>query len=175
MTDEEKIIAFAQKKDQQAFSDLYLKYHHMVFFICLKYVKKEDLAQDLCAGVFENLFLKANQYQIKNFKSWLYQSAKNAALMHIRDKKMHLDGDHDMGQVPMEEESIDHQKREEQENRLTYCIGLLKDAQKFCVEQFFFQKQRYQSIAQSLNIPEKQVKSHLQNAKKNLKKCMNHE
>jgi RNA polymerase sigma-70 factor (ECF subfamily) len=58
------------------------------------------------------------------------------------------------------------------EEALRKCIGQLKDEQKQCIELFYYQRKCYQEIASNLRIDEKKVKSHLQNAKRNLKICL---
>ena len=52
------------------------------------------------------------------------------------------------------------------------CIKRLKDEQMQCIRLFYYEKRCYQEIADLLSVDEKKVKSHLQNAKRNLKICL---
>jgi RNA polymerase sigma-70 factor (ECF subfamily) len=52
------------------------------------------------------------------------------------------------------------------------CIERLKAEQKECIQLFYFQNWSYRQIAEILHMDEKKVKSHLQNAKRNLKICL---
>ena len=55
---------------------------------------------------------------------------------------------------------------------LKECIEKLKQEQKTCVELFYYQNKSYREIAKTLEMEEKKVKSYLQNAKRNLKICL---
>jgi RNA polymerase sigma-70 factor (ECF subfamily) len=58
------------------------------------------------------------------------------------------------------------------EKALADCIEKLKDEQKKCIMQFYFEDKCYNEIAKNLSIDENKVKSHLQNGKRNLKLCI---
>ena len=55
---------------------------------------------------------------------------------------------------------------------LNECIEKLKKDQKECVKWFYFENKSYREIAQFPDMDEKKVKSLLQNAKRNLKICL---
>jgi len=57
-------------------------------------------------------------------------------------------------------------------NALQECIQALKKEQKACIELFYYENRCYREISDILNIEEKKVKSYLQNAKRNLKICL---
>jgi RNA polymerase sigma-70 factor (ECF subfamily) len=52
------------------------------------------------------------------------------------------------------------------------CIERLKNEQKECIKQFYFNNKCYSEIAINLGIDDKKVKSYLQNGKRNLKLCL---
>jgi RNA polymerase sigma-70 factor (ECF subfamily) len=58
------------------------------------------------------------------------------------------------------------------ETGLMDCIEKLKNEQKECIRQFYFMDRCYKEIALDLDLDEKKVKSYLQNAKRNLKLCL---
>jgi len=58
------------------------------------------------------------------------------------------------------------------EKALADCIEKLKGEQKECIRQFYYEKRCYNEIAINLDLDEQKVKSHLQNAKRNLKLCL---
>lgn len=155
---------------EKAFTELYERYHHMVFLVCMKYLKNNEDSKDMAMNIFIKLMKDIYRFEITNFKSWLMQITRNACLMHIRDKKMHHV---EMNENYLEEEeSIDQDEKEVELDRLEYCISLLNSDQKQCVELFFIQKQRYKEIEKNTGLDFKQIKSFIQNAKRNLKKCM---
>jgi RNA polymerase sigma-70 factor (ECF subfamily) len=62
--------------------------------------------------------------------------------------------------------------RDDLDQALADCIEKLKDDQKECIRQFYFENRCYNEIAKNLGLEEKKVKSHLQNGKRNLKLCL---
>ena len=70
-------------------------------------------------------------------------------------------------------------QKEELMEELEKAIPLLNFEQRNCIEQFYLQKKSYIEIAESTGYTLMQVKSHIQNGKRNLKllllKRMSHE
>ena len=52
------------------------------------------------------------------------------------------------------------------------CIAKLEEIQRKCVHLFYFKKMTYAEIAQQLNLEMGQVRSRIQNGRRNLKRCM---
>ena len=164
--------------DLDILGELYRRYMHLVFGLCLKYLQNREDASDAVTQVFEKLIAEIPRHDIQNFKSWLYVLAKNHCLMQIRsdksmDKKMDRwikDQEHYMEFYP------DLHPIDEDGNNgysgLKECIEQLKHEQKTCIELFYYQNKSYREIAQTLEMEEKKVKSYLQNAKRNLKICL---
>jgi RNA polymerase sigma-70 factor (ECF subfamily) len=128
--------------------------------------------------VFEKLIVEVPKHDIKKFKSWLYVLAKNHCLMQIRSDKSEArrmeswkkDQGDNMEFYP-DLHPID-EARDEDHPGLKECIEKLKHEQKTCVELFYYKNKSYRQIANDLEMDEKKVKSHLQNAKRNLKICL---
>ncbi len=158
--------------------ELYSRYMHLVYGLCLKYLRNRDDAMDTVMQIFEKLVTEAGQHEVKNFKSWLYVLSKNYCLMLIRSAKSN-------GQkmdlwVKDQEESVEFypqmhpidEERMEENSALGECIDRLKAKQKECVQLFYYQNWSYRQISEILRMEEKKVKSYLQNAKRNLKICL---
>jgi len=58
------------------------------------------------------------------------------------------------------------------DSALEECIERLKEEQKNCIRQFYFENRCYNEISADLNMDVKKVKSYLQNGKRNLKLCL---
>jgi len=166
-TDEELISLYRIKQNAVIFSILYERYSHLVFGTCLKYLKNGQDAEDTAMHLFEHLPEKLIRHKISNFKSWLYMVSKNECFMLLRKRNP-------------ESELIADQfiENSEQENpRLTEihfellekAILELKEEQKNCIELFYLQQFSYQRISKQLGISIKNVKSAIQNGKRNLK------
>ena len=176
--DEVLLDRYRSSGDLEILGELYNRYMHLVFGLCLKYLQNRDDASDAVMEVFEKLIVEVPKHDVQNFKSWLYVLAKNHCLMQIRSDKSQS-GQMDKWIKEQEEfmefypdlHPIDEAGKDGYPG-LKECLEKLKQEQKTCVELFYFQNKSYREIAQILEMEEKKVKSYLQNAKRNLKICL---
>jgi RNA polymerase sigma-70 factor (ECF subfamily) len=158
--------------------ELYSRYMHLVYGVCLKYLHDREDARDAVMDIFEKLIIEFKIYVIRDIKSWLYVLTRNYCLMELRKKQT---GDKRIrkwqGEQPefMESHQELHPIDKEDMNDeafLKQCIEKLKGEQKDCIRLFYFDNRCYREIAAALQMDEKKVKSHLQNGKRNLKICL---
>ena len=161
--------------DLEILGVLYKRYMHLVYGVCLKYLKDREKSQDAVMEIFESLIDKLKKHDINNFKSWLHVTSKNHCLMELRKNSPELPLD-DYSYQLMESDGSEHPDNEtELESdlvRLEACIKKLNGEQHTCVTLFFLKKKSYTEIAESTGYPLKKVKSFIQNGKRNLKICM---
>jgi RNA polymerase sigma-70 factor (ECF subfamily) len=176
--DAELLRNYRETGDLEILGELYSRYMHLVYGLCLKYLQNRDDASDAVMQIFEKLISEVERHEIQNFKSWLYVLSKNFCLMQIRsdrtkDRKMEAWASEQEKYVEYSNDLHPIDSRDSFENKaLTDCIEKLKAEQKDCIRLFYFQNWSYRQIAEILHIEEKKVKSHLQNAKRNLKICL---
>ena len=60
---------------------------HLVYGVCLKYLKNRDESKDAVMQIFEKLIIEIPKQKIENFRSWLYVVTKNYCLMQLRSQK----------------------------------------------------------------------------------------
>ena len=173
-SDLELISRFRSKNDQNALAELFTRYSALVYGVCLKYLKDRDNAKDSVMQIFEKLTSTLKDHRIEHFKSWLYVTARNHCLMHLRTMKGVIK--EEMSENFMEKEFILHLEtengREDDLTKLERCIAQLKNGQKDCVQLFYLKEMCYKDIVAATGIDLKKVKSHIQNGKRNLKICM---
>ena len=157
---------------------LYGRYIDLVYGVCLKYFKNREKSKDAVMEIFEKLVTELGKHKVENFRSWLYVLTKNYCLMELRSSKKEINKvinieDHsylfmenDFQMHPVDTGDINN------DEVLEKCIEQLKEAQKKCIRLFYYENKCYREIAGLLEMDEKKVKSHLQNAKRNLKICM---
>ncbi len=169
---------FRESQDLDLLGKLYQPYMHLVYGVCLKYLKHKDCAQDAVMAIFEELVIKLSKYEVENFKSWLYVLSKNHCLMELRKQNRQKTDNFDFSDLELMENGQgkhheeDYAIQEDNLEKLTACIAQLKKEQKRCVELFYLDKKSYQEITDSTSYELKKVKSYIQNAKRNLKQCM---
>ncbi|RNI28269.1 sigma-70 family RNA polymerase sigma factor [Rufibacter immobilis] len=158
--------------------ELFERYTEMVYLVCLKYLKNEDESKDATMQIFELLITALHKHEITNFKSWLHVLAKNHCLMYLRaQKKRTAESIDDMPLAAVEHaallEQTDASEQELELQHLNQALNSLSPEQRACVELFYLQKKSYKEIAEITGYEMGQVKSHLQNGKRNLKIFMN--
>jgi RNA polymerase sigma-70 factor (ECF subfamily) len=164
--------------DPEVLGNLYSRYMHLVYGVCLKYFKNRDDSKDAVMQIFEKLVSELRQHEVKQFKSWLYVLTKNYCLMQLRSQKTadrrinnyKIDSVKSVESI-MELHPIDKEDADK-DISLKECLEKLNDEQKICIRLFYFENKCYREIAESLKMDEKNVKSHLQNGKRNLKICL---
>jgi RNA polymerase sigma-70 factor (ECF subfamily) len=70
------------------------------------------------------------------------------------------------------EHLIDVDDNKEKENALIYCLSTLPNEQRQCIVHFFFEDFSYADIVEKTGFALKNVKSYIQNGKRNLKICI---
>jgi RNA polymerase sigma-70 factor (ECF subfamily) len=177
-SEEELLRAFTSTGDPELLGKLYSGYMTLVYGVCLKYLKNRDESKDAVMQKFEKLIIEIPKQRIENFRSWLHVVTKNYCLMQLRSQKTSEDRMHEWMNdsiIFMENHSSAHPLDEDKADldiALADCIEKLKHEQKECIRQFYFENRCYNDIAGFLNLDEKKVKSYLQNAKRNLKLCL---
>lgn len=166
-SDEELIAAFSEQPNV-VLAELFERYHVKCFGLCLKYLEDREKSKDAVSEIFLKLRLDLNRFDIQYFSSWFYIYSKNYCLGILRKEK-----------------TFQKQKKNWEQNQEAICIPdvhgpkempdlnealqNLKHVQRVCIQRFYYAHESYSDIAGSLSISEKQVKSHLQNGKRNLR------
>ena len=170
ITDNELLTNFHADENQEWIGILLQRYTLLLLGVCMKYLKDETEAKDCVQQIFLKVLTEVPKYKIDYFKSWLYMVAKNHCLMRLRDK--------DKATKELTEKTNpqhdDTDKQDLLQNEQTYdllekAIEELNPEQKICVTLFYLQKWSYQQIAQKTGYSLMQVKSYIQNGKRNLK------
>jgi RNA polymerase sigma-70 factor, ECF subfamily len=179
-SDGELLTEFKSGGDLEILGELYSRYVHLVYGVCLKYLKEREEAKDGVMQIFEKLIIEIPKHNIENFRSWLHVVTKNYCLMQLRSGKSEKEKFSEWLNDPsvfMETVTDLHPLDEDEDSKsldraLEDCIERLKDVQKMCIRQFYFENRCYNEISVNLGLDEKKVKSHLQNGKRNLKICL---
>jgi RNA polymerase sigma factor (sigma-70 family) len=111
--------------------------------------------------------------KIDYFKSWLYMVAKNHCLMELRKKKPHIKEltHNDIGTDELIDR-IDFIQKNHELDMMHLAITKLNDEQRICIESFYLKKKSYLDISEETKYSIGEVKSYIQNGKRNLKIIM---
>jgi RNA polymerase sigma factor (sigma-70 family) len=166
---------FYADKNNKWLGILLQRYTGMLLGVCMKYLKDEIEAKDTVQQVFLKAINELHKYQVQYFKSWIYMIAKNQCLMQLRSKGKHRTTAIDDLALPQTDDLILRENKLAVENNLTHlekALTLLNKEQADCVTLFYLQKKSYQEIVDCTNYNLLQVKSNIQNGKRNLKILM---
>ena len=174
LSDAELVLAYKQSGDVNLVGALYQGYMDLVYGVCLKYLKNPENAQDSVISIFEELVTKLQKHDVDNFKAWLYTLAKNHCLMRLRSEKRQIVVNVDVELMQSEENVHLNGELEKEENfkKLDYCLGQLQEEQRKVIELFYMQGKCYNEIAELTGMEWNQVRSYIQNGRRNLKLCM---
>lgn len=174
-TDATLMELYQKQKDSKWLGYLFERYSLLVFGVCMKYLKQVNDAKDATQQVFEKAFGEINKYEVTYFKSWIYSIARNHCLMQLRGRAHQtvlLDTipEEWIENTELQEwQDVKQINLSEQSENLTAAIKQLNQEQKECIEQFYLKKLSYKEIEERTGYSFQQVKSYIQNGKRNLK------
>ncbi|MGV3557666.1 RNA polymerase sigma factor [Larkinella arboricola] len=178
VTDAEYLSAYKATGDLDVLGTLYERYMELVYAVCFKYLRDEEESKDAVMHLFEQLITDLRKYEIQNFKSWLYSTARNHCLMHLRQRKMiageaNEDAETETLPIPLTIwPEADRPDLETKLDQLNGCLQTLSEEQRTSITLFYLNQKTYADIAELTGYELKHVKSHLQNGRRNLKICM---
>lgn len=172
LTDEQLLKLHSERKDKEIISIFFDRYIHLVFASCMKYLRDEEQAQDAAMEIFECLHEKLLKHEVEFFKSWLYMLTRNHCLMILRKQKQvgFIHKIEDFRNIFVEnDEELHHNEGKILEEALNMFLEMLKPEQKLCVELMYIRGMSYKEIAVETGYALNNVKSFIQNGKRNLK------
>lgn len=172
ITEQELLQYYYADRNNKWLGILLQRYTLLLFGVCMKYLKDEEEAKDAVQQIFLKTITELEKYKVEYFKSWLYMVAKNHCLMKLRDRK---------GTRPVEikeellvsgedgEELKNLQEKDITLELLEESLRELNKEQRDCVSLFYLHKNSYQEISEKTGFSLLQVKSYIQNGKRNLR------
>lgn len=172
MTDATLLENYYHDGNNEWIGALMQRYTLLLYGVCMKYLKNEESAKDAVQQILLKAIAELQKYQVTYFKSWLYMVARNYCLMQLRDKgKMPVPVTEKMMMADPDEtdDLLRHREKDEALEMMEASLKELNDEQRTCVTLFYLQKKSYNEIADITGYTTMQVKSYIQNGKRNLK------
>lgn len=160
--------------DLEILGQLYNRYMHLVFGVCINYLKDEEQSKDAVMQIFEELVVKLKVHEVQNFKSWLHVVTRNHCLMALRKNAKNET-------VSLEDTFVENtdfvhldidDTKERKLSVMEQCMEKLPKEQRITVDLFYLQEKCYKEVAEISGYDMLKVKSYIQNGKRNLKICM---
>ena len=166
------LFILIRKRDKEAFSMIYQKYHRYLFALALKYLKDTHLAEDAVQHVFVKLWESTRDIHIEiNLKNYLYTMTKNYILNFIRDHREMVSLNYVNAQVDVSgQEDIQQAMENRQMQDILYKgIEQLPPQKKEVCKRKLETDDSNQQIAEKMGISVHTVKSHYQESLKLLR------
>ncbi|MEP6467502.1 MAG: sigma-70 family RNA polymerase sigma factor [Parafilimonas sp.] len=168
-SDQELLSQYYKSNDNRLLGILLQRYTLLLLGVCMKYLKNEEAAKDAVQQIFLKVIHELQRYRVQYFKSWLYMIGRNYCLMQLRKHNVKLVNEINENII---EEAPSLQNEPDKEKLLVLVessMDELSDDQKTCITLFYLDKKSYQQISAQTGFNLLQVKSYIQNGKRNLK------
>ena len=169
--DNELLQRFYSDKNNEWLGVLLQRYTLLLLGVCMKYLKNEEEAKDAVQQIFLKTITELHKYKVDYFKSWIYMVAKNYCLMKLRNKNnLPVEINDRVLSAPDDGDNKNsHLQKETTLTKMEQALRRLNSEQQQCVILFYLEKKSYQEITELTGFSILQVKSHIQNGKRNLK------
>jgi len=169
-TDEEMLANYRLHRENQWLGALLQRYTMLLLGVGLKYLKEKTLAEDAVQQVFLKTITHLPAGPIANFKGWLYVLMRNHCLQQIRDNNIHFADSSLLPEIEAEQAplgglpELEHTLEEMHE-----AVAQLNEDQRVTITLFYLERMSYEQIITQTGYTFMQVKSFIQNGKRNLK------
>ena len=177
-SDDELLARYKKTGNQKWILKLFARYVHLIYGVCLRYSPDVREAEDMTMDIYAKVVDKAQSHNIKHFKNWLYVLSKNYCLEQIRKMTGRRIETFDPAFMQLRDEihpideMVNLEFKERQFEKLEECLKSLNDLQRTSIRLFYYENKTYAEIAGLIEDEISQVRSYLQNGRRNIRKCM---
>lgn len=166
---DEELVRLLREGHQSALGDLWDRYAHLLYGVGMKYLKDTDRSKDEVVELFASMKDLVKKHDVKSFRPWVHTVMRNRCLLVLRNAKstasipeelLHAIDPQDQEDAVLHEATLQH---------LEHAIGQLNNDQQRCIRLFHLERKSYQQVMESTGIPMEQVRSNLQNGRRNLR------
>ena len=165
---DEDLVVRVKSGHRSSLAALWDRYAHLLFGVCMKYLKDTERSKDLVVEQFAELPALLVKHEVKTFRPWIHAVMRNRCLMALRKQHPEARLDEALLREP-EEVNDDAALHEATLQRLEAAIEELKDGQHECIRMFYLERNSYQQVTARTGLDVEQVRSHLQNGRRNLR------
>lgn len=172
LSDEDLVQKYQSSKDVYYVALLFDRYNELTVSLSMSYLKNTTEAEDATMECFELMVKDLKSTDVSNFGGWYYSMVRNY-LLKVKRKRQRMIQEYDVERrLDRDDDSWRDVFNSGDEDLQVYVKELLtglKPEQRICIERFYLDGKSYKEIETIEKIPEKKVKSHIQNGKRKLK------
>jgi RNA polymerase sigma-70 factor (ECF subfamily) len=174
---DETLLLLIARNQSDALSELYHRYHRLVFSLAIAVVGDSPTAEEVTLDVFTRVWQKADTYQPDRaaVRTWLSRITRNLALNVLRHRKSRLDSrtlswaDVSPPPIPTESQPESQAELAQVQARVRAAIQELPPEQQEALAMAYFRGYSHQQIADKLDHPLGTVKTRIRSAMKKLR------
>ncbi len=170
------LVLRTRRGEVQAFGELVRRYQSSVFNVCYRMLGERMEAEDLAQEAFIRAYRRLGTYDAdRPFGPWVRRVATRVCLNHLDGRRppgVELDEDRDQPLVAAVNEPESILAGAQSSDALRRAIKELPSRYRAVIELRHYQEMSYAEIAELLEIPLSDVKSHLYRARKTLARSM---
>jgi RNA polymerase sigma-70 factor (ECF subfamily) len=180
--DDQRLIAECLQGRTAAFGELVRRYQDRLYNTVYRLVDNAEDAQDVVQDAFLNAYQSLDSFKgDSRFFTWLYRIAVNAAISLKRKRKVafsiHARGDHPEGRTePLDDSEFSKPghslERAEEERRIQAALNLLSPEHRTVLILKDMEDQKYETIAEILQVPIGTIRSRLHRARIELRSLL---
>jgi RNA polymerase sigma-70 factor (ECF subfamily) len=166
---DEALAGAVRSGDREALGHIWDRYAHLLYGVGLKYLKDAERSRDIVVDLFADLPGLLARHAVGRFRPWLHTVMRNRCLMALRGERPRTDLHDEPAIDPEADPAADAVLREASLERLERAIEQLNADQRRCIMLFHLHRRSYRQVAAETNLTTEQVRSHLQNGRRNLR------
>ena len=166
---DEDLVRLLREGHRSALGNLWDRYAHLLYGVGMKYLKDPERSKDEVAELFAGLSDLVKKHEVKVFRPWVHTVMRNRCLQVLRNAKPSVAIPDELMQAPATDASEDAVLHEATLQQLERAIGELNAEQQLCIRSFHLEHLSYHQVADRTGLTTDQIRSHLQNGRRNLR------
>jgi len=166
---DEDLVRLLREGRRSALGHLWDRYAHLLYGVGMKYLKDPERSKDEVAELFASLSDLVKKHEVQVFRPWVHTVMRNRCLQVLRNARSSIAIPDELMQAPAADTNEEAALHEATLQQLEKAIGELNVEQQLCIRTFHLERQSYQQVAERTGLTLEQIRSHLQNGRRNLR------
>lgn len=172
---DEKLVALVKEGDIASYEELVRRYLKPLSSYAYRVVGSRALAEEAVSDALFSVYKTIDRIDTKKkFSSYVFAVTRNSAISLVRREKQGLPLNEDVLTAD-DTEVYERMVQKDTEREIRQAVSALPPKYKSVVQLYYFHEISYSEIGKRLQIPVNTVRTHLNRAKKLLRKHMTYE
>lgn len=164
---DEDLVRLLREGHRSALGDLWDRYAELLYGVGMKYLKDTERSKDEVVELFAGLKDLVVKHEIVRFRPWVHTVMRNRCLQVLRKNLPEREIPDDL--LKADEQGEERVLHEATLQQLEQAITGLNKEQQQCIRLFHLAELSYQQVAERTGFSIENVRSHLQNGRRNLR------